>query len=66
MFPMQQLCVSSEQRDFDFHNFINLEEELEDDNINHIVIYFHQIDTKQIDSERWKKQIMDLSWQRLI
>jgi hypothetical protein len=49
MFPMQQLCVSSEPRDFDFHNFINLDEEFEDENINHIVIYFLHLENIQID-----------------
>jgi len=46
---MQRLCVLNEQKDFDCHNFINLEEELEDENFKVIVIYFHQMATKLID-----------------
>jgi hypothetical protein len=58
---MQLLCVLSELKDLDSHNFINLDEESEEENFRVIVIYFLLLENQPIDSEQWKKQIMDLS-----
>jgi len=46
---MLQLCVLNELRDFDLVNYINLDEELVDEIINLIVIYFQQNEIIQID-----------------
>jgi hypothetical protein len=49
MYQMLQLCVLNELRDFDYHNYISLDEEWVDELINHIVIYFQVSEITQID-----------------
>jgi hypothetical protein len=53
------------QKDFDYHNFISLEVEFEEDNFNRIVIFFLVNEIIPRDLEQWKEQIIDLNLLKL-